>query len=94
MFSCFGFGYGFWWIFPIIMIAMMALCFFMMTGHGGAMMCSGSHGEKASDRHPDILNRKYAHGEINKQEYEEKKEDIARRTEQSPEKKSQGGGLK
>lgn len=85
MFSCLSFGYGYWWIFPIIMIAMMVLCFFMMRGHGGAMMCSGCRGEKASDRPRDILYRKYD---------EEKKEDSARRTQQSPEKKSQGGGLK
>lgn len=71
MFPCLGFGYGYWWIVPIIMIAMMVLCFFLMRGHGGAMMCSGRHGKKASDRPLDILNRKYD---------EEKKEDIARRT--------------
>jgi uncharacterized membrane protein len=80
MFSCMGFGFGYLWIFPIIMIAMIVLCFFMMRGHGGAMMCSGSHGEKAADRPLDVPNRKHAHGEINKQEYEQKKDDIARRT--------------
>jgi putative membrane protein len=86
MFPCLGFGYGYWWIFPIIMIAMMVLCFFMMRGHAGSIMCSpgfgrsDSHSENASDRPLDMLNRKYAQGEINKQEYEEKKEDIARRT--------------
>jgi len=86
MFPCLAFGYGSWWIFPIIMIAMMVLCFIMMRGHAGSMMCgpgfgrSGSHSENASDRPPDILNRKYDQGEINKQEYEVKKEDIARRT--------------
>ena len=66
MFPCFGFGFGYWWIFPIIMIAMMALCFFMMRRHMGSMMCSGSHSENAS-------------GSV-KQKYEKKKEDIARRT--------------
>jgi putative membrane protein len=86
MFPCLAFGSGYWWIFPIIMIAMMVLCFFMMRGHAGSMKCgpnfgrSGSHNENASDRPLDILNRKYAQGEINKQEYEEKKEDIALRT--------------
>ena len=85
MFPCLVFCYGYWWIFPITMTAMMVLCFFMMRGHGDAMMCSGSRGEKASDRPQDILNRKYD---------EEKKKDSARRTQQSPEKKSQGGGLK
>jgi len=86
MFPCLGFGYGYWWILPLIMIAMMVLCFFMMRGHAGSKMCSpsfghsGSHSENASDRPLDILNRKYAQGEINRQEYQEKKEDIARRT--------------
>jgi uncharacterized membrane protein len=86
MFPCLAFGYGYWWIFPIIMIAMMVLCFFMMRGHGCSMMCgpgfgrSGSHSESASDRPPDILNRKNSRGEINKQEYEEKKKETAGRT--------------
>ncbi len=36
MFPCVGFGYGFWWIFPIIMII---FCFFMMIkGMGSCMM--------------------------------------------------------
>ena len=30
----FGYGFGFWWIFPIIMIAMIVFCFFMMRRHG------------------------------------------------------------
>jgi uncharacterized membrane protein len=82
MFPCLAFGYGFWWIFPIIMIAMIALCFFMMRGHAGSMMCgpgcgrTGSHSESPLD----ILNRKYDQGEINMQEYEEKKKDIEGRT--------------
>ncbi len=49
MFPCLTFGSGYWWIFPLTMIAMMVLCFFMMRGHGGSMNCgpgfrsSGSH---------------------------------------------------
>ena len=47
MFPCAGFGYGLWWIFPIIMIAMMVLCFLMMRGRMGSMMCRpGSRGIK------------------------------------------------
>ena len=71
MFPCLGFGYGYWWIFPIIMIAMMVLCFFMMRGHARSMTCgrgfgrSGKHSESASDRLLDILNKKYDQGEIN-----------------------------
>ncbi len=79
MFPCTVFGYGFWWIFPLIMIIMMALCFFMMRGRMGSMMfrpgcrSSGSHGEDASDPTVDVLDRRYAQGEINKGEYNEKK---------------------
>ncbi len=39
MFPCACFGYGFWWVFPIIMITMMVLCFFMMRGRMCSMMC-------------------------------------------------------
>jgi putative membrane protein len=80
MFTCLGFGLGFWWIFPVIMIAMMVFCFFMMKrGHMGPMMCMGSHKEDTSDQAPHILDKRYAQGEIGKQEYEEKKRDIMRR---------------
>lgn len=84
MFPCLGFGYGYWWIFPLIMIAMMVLCFFMMRGHAGSMMCrpgsrsKGSHGEGASDSALDILNKRDTLGEVNKKEYEEKKRDVTR----------------
>ena len=84
MFPCAGFDYGFWWIFPIIMIVMMALCFFMMRGRMGSMMCrpgsrsKGSHGEGASDSALNILNKRDTQGEVNKKEYEEKKRDVNR----------------
>ncbi len=32
-----GFNFGYWWIFPIIMIGMMILCFFLMRKHRGSM---------------------------------------------------------
>jgi len=79
MFPCSGFGYGLWWIFPLIMIVMMVLCFFMMRGRMGSMMsragiCStGSHGAGAADSELDTLNKSYAQGEIKKEEYKEKK---------------------
>jgi uncharacterized membrane protein len=66
----------FWWIFPVVMII---FCFFMMRGRMGSMMCGhGSHGTdnnqtQSSDSAIEILDRRYALGEIDKAEYEEKK---------------------
>ena len=79
MFPCAGFGNGLWWIFPLIMVGMMVLCFFMMRGRMGSMMCwprfrkPGSRDEDASDSPLDILNKRYPRGEVNREQYEEKK---------------------
>jgi hypothetical protein len=43
----FWFGFGWWWIFPIIMLA---LCFFMMRGCMGRMMGRFSSGNSAENR--------------------------------------------
>lgn len=70
------FGMPFW---PIIMIAMMAFCIGMMV----MMMRGGvqppwrrfSEGPGRSAR--DILDERYARGEIDKPEYENKRRDLA-----------------
>ncbi len=67
-----GFFYGFhwWWLIPV---AMMVFCFLMMHRGGGCMM--GHHRSRESAR--EVLDRRYASGEIGKEEYEEKKRHIA-----------------
>jgi putative membrane protein len=75
MYACGAFWNGFhwWWIIPI---AMMVLCFIMMRGHRGGMMgWSRSHHVAESAR--EILDKRYALGEISKEEYEEKKRHIS-----------------
>ena len=77
------YGFSWWWIVPIIM---MILCFFMMRGRRGSMMCGfGSRAAdgqqtEVADSAQDILDRRYAAGEINKDEYEEKKRTLAEST--------------
>ncbi len=70
------FDLEFWWMFPLLMIV---VCFFMMRGRMGSMMCGhNSHGQDGyrisdSDSPMDILDKRYALGEINREEYKEKK---------------------
>lgn len=66
-------GFHWWWIIPV---AMMVLCFLMMRRHGGCMMgWSRTPEDKQSAQ--EILDRRYARGEIGKEEYEEKKKAIS-----------------
>ena len=71
------FEFSFWWICPIIMIA---LCFFMMRGRKGTTMCGfGSQGTDSrhlndSDSAMDILDKRYALGEIIRKHMKRKEE--------------------
>lgn len=53
MYPCIGFGFGLWWIFPVIMIVMFVFCFFMMRKHGMScwMGCCGARDKDG--RHED-----------------------------------------
>lgn len=81
--------FSFWWIFPIIM---MVLCFFMMRGRRGPMMCgffpraTNYPQSKSSESAEDILDKRYAAGDIEKEEYEEKKRTIIKSVESKFEK--------
>jgi putative membrane protein len=69
-------NFPYWWLFPLVMIV---LCFFMMRGGRAWKMCGfgpwrmGRRQTGVPDSAIEILNKRYASGEINKEEYEEKK---------------------
>ncbi len=60
-------GFQWWWLIPI---AMMVLCFFMMRGHG-CMMGRSNYSRDESAK--EILDKRFAKGEIGKEEYEDMK---------------------
>lgn len=73
---------SYWWIIPL---AMMLLCFLGMRGRRRFSMCgfgsrdTGEYQVSNSDSADDILDKRYALGEISREEYEEKKRDITQR---------------
>lgn len=62
-----------WWILPIVM---MVLCFIMMRRHRGGMT-GWSRSRHVAESAREILDKRYASGEISKEEYEVKKRDIS-----------------
>ena len=69
-----GFWHTYWWMVPL---GMMLLCIITMRGKG---MC-GIHSWRenaSSETAREILDRRYALGEIDRSEYEEKIRDIDR----------------
>jgi uncharacterized membrane protein len=61
-----------WWIFPI---AMVILCFIMMCRHRGGMT-GGFRSHPIAESAREILDKRYALGEVSPEEYVEKKRDI------------------
>ena len=74
---------SYWWIFPIFM---MILCFFIMRNRRWSMMCGFgrreilNHQNGESDSAIEILDKRNAAGEINKEEYGEKKRTLTEST--------------
>ena len=75
-----GFWPGFWWILPVLVIG---VCLFMLwarTRCGWRGCMTGWRNLQASNSALDILNKRYARGEIGKSEYEEKKKALTQMT--------------
>ena len=65
--------HGGMWLFPLIMLTLMLLVIYLMFGRGG---WRPSWPGERSDTALDILKKRYARGEISKEEFEQIKKDL------------------
>lgn len=70
-------GFELWWLFPLLLIV---LCFIMMRG---CSCCAGGDRDRGdrSGSALEILNKRYARGEIDTREYERQKKNLTQRAE-------------
>ena len=70
-------GFSWWWFMPIFMILFWGLVIWGIVAMVRGL--SGSRGSDSSrvDSALEVLKKRYARGEIDKEEYEEKKKDLA-----------------
>ena len=70
-------GFGWMWFMPIFMIVFWGLVIWGIVALVRGVSSPGNSGySNQADSALEILKRRYARGEINKQEYEEKKKDL------------------
>ncbi len=71
-------GFGWWWFMPIFMVLFWGLVIWGIVALVRGL--SGSRGSDSGSGRPDsaleVLKKRYARGEINREEYEEKKKDL------------------
>lgn len=67
-----GYGFHWMWIFPVVFLVLCVV--FMFRGPGWLM---GGHGRNHREENArEILDRRYAKGEINREEYQRMRKDL------------------
>lgn len=66
---------GYWWIFPV---AMFFLCFLFMRRCNAGRMCGFGRSSSSDDSALSILRKRFATGEIDEREFEDKKNVLER----------------
>ncbi len=66
-----GFGMGLWWLFWIALLVLVVVAIWRLLQRGG-----GGAERRSGESALEILEQRYARGEIDREEYEEKKRDL------------------
>lgn len=66
-------GFPWMWIFPLIFLVVLVL--FLFGGRGWAM-CGGHRRQHHEESAREILDRRYARGEISREEYQRMRKDL------------------
>ncbi len=72
-------GFGWMWLMPIFWIILLGLIIWAVVAlaRGVSQPSSSDSASSRSDSALEVLKKRYARGEIDKEEYEEKKKDLA-----------------
>jgi len=72
------FWWGGMWVFPIFMICFIGFVFYLILGKNSRnISCTGTHIGVDNESAMDILKKRYAKGEISKEEFDKIKQDIS-----------------
>ena len=71
-------GFGWWWLMPILMVLFLILGIWAVVAlvRGVSQPSDSDSGSSRPDSALEVLRKRYARGEISKEEYEEKKKDL------------------
>ena len=69
-------GFGWMWLMPVLWIVFLGFIIWAIVAWVRRSGESGGSGSSHPDSALEVLKRRYARGEINKEEYEEKKKDL------------------